>query len=79
MPRHKRLSSVYFLALVCGKANRAHKLLSPRLPLLAIPTRNTFIRYSNQTYTWQITFARNFVVWPDSFRVLDTFTQRNWS
>ena len=30
-------------------------------------------------YTWQITFARNFVVWPDSFRVLDTFTQRNWS
>ena len=63
----------------CRKNNRAHKLLSPRPPLPAIPTRNTFIRYCNQTYTWRITCARNSVVWPDSFRVLDTITQRNWS
>ena len=51
--------------LVFRKANRAHKLLSPRPPLLAIPTRNTFIRNSNPNYTWHITSARKFVVWPN--------------
>ena len=51
--------------LVFRKANRAHKLISQRLPLLAIPTRNAFIRKSNQNYTWHITSARKFVIWPN--------------